>query len=114
MQRLRNIHLYLGCVFAPLLLFFGNSGIWQSLGVPSRVLTRLSTIHTTATLKNGGDLSTPALRAVVVVMDVSFLLTTILGIVMAFRFGRSRRAVMGCLGMGVLVPLALIMAKTMR
>ena len=32
MKRLRAIHLYLSCVFAPLLLFFAISGIWQTWG----------------------------------------------------------------------------------
>src|SRR5688572_28393334 len=33
MKKLRSLHLYLGCVFAPMLLFFAMSGIWQSLGL---------------------------------------------------------------------------------
>lgn len=114
MQRLRNIHLHLGCVFAPLLLFFGASGIWQTLGIPSIFLQRLSTIHPNATLKNGGELTSPALRAVTVVMAVCFLVTILLGVVMAFCFGRSRRAVLGCLATGALVPLGLILTKAKR
>lgn len=31
MQKLRNLHLYLGCVFAPLLLFFAASGLLTEL-----------------------------------------------------------------------------------
>jgi hypothetical protein len=30
MQKLRSVHLYLGCLFAPMLLFFAISGIWQT------------------------------------------------------------------------------------
>jgi hypothetical protein len=46
MQKLRALHLYLGCLFAPMLLFFAASGIWQTLGIHPRLLQRLSTIHT--------------------------------------------------------------------
>ena len=53
MQKLRNLHLYLGCMFAPLLLFFAVSGIWQMVGTKgSRLLGLLSTIHTSRGLKS--------------------------------------------------------------
>lgn len=41
MKKLRSIHLYLGCIFAPLLLFFAVSGIWQVLGVEAGFLEKL-------------------------------------------------------------------------
>ena len=47
MQKLRSIHLYLGCIFAPLLVFFAISGIWQTLGFQSEFLRKLSSIHRT-------------------------------------------------------------------
>jgi len=63
MQKLRSMHLYLGCFFAPLLIFFALSGIWQTLSFHnwSRLLERLSTIHTSHGLKAGGCLSSPFL-----------------------------------------------------
>src|ERR1043166_1068136 len=33
MTKLRTIHLYLGCTFAPMVLFFAISGFWQVLGL---------------------------------------------------------------------------------
>ncbi|MBI3558192.1 MAG: hypothetical protein HY074_18150, partial [Deltaproteobacteria bacterium] len=30
MRSLRQIHLYLGCIFAPLLIYFSISGAWQT------------------------------------------------------------------------------------
>ena len=30
MTRLRSLHLYLGCIFAPMLLLFAITGIWQT------------------------------------------------------------------------------------
>jgi hypothetical protein len=46
MKKLRLLHLYLGCIFAPMLLFFAISGIWQTLGIGhSGLLAMLSTVH---------------------------------------------------------------------
>jgi len=110
MQKLRSIHLYLGCVFAPLLLFFTLSGIWQMFGLHahSHFLQRLSTIHTSHGLKAGGSLTSLYLKVFVLIMAISFIATTILGIVMALKFGKSRRAAFYCLAAGVVFPLAII------
>src|SRR5881394_3314209 len=63
MQKLRSIHLYLGCLFAPMLLFFAISGILQTCALApayqqSKALAWLSTIHTSHGLKVG-TLSSP-------------------------------------------------------
>ena len=110
MQKLRSIHLYTGCVFAPLLLFFAVSGIGQTFGLHNRshFLARLATIHTSHGLKAGGSLSSVFLMGFVVIMAVSFIMTTVLGIVMALKFGRSRRVAFYCLAAGVVIPLAII------
>jgi hypothetical protein len=110
MQKLRSIHLYTGCIFAPLLLFFAVSGICQTLGLHNRshFLMRLSTIHTSHGLKAGGGLSSVLLMWFVLVMAVSFIATTILGIMMALKFGKSRRAAFYCLAAGVVVPAAIV------
>jgi hypothetical protein len=113
MQKLRSIHLYLGCLFAPMLLFFSISGIWQTYDFNyehSRLLALMSTIHTSRNLKMGG-LTSPLLRDFVLAMSASFLTTVILGVVMALKFGRSRKAALGCLIAGVLIPLAAVLAR---
>jgi hypothetical protein len=112
MQKLRSIHMYLGCLFAPMLLFFAISGIWQTFApAPAyqqlKALAWLSTIHTSHGLK-AGTLSSPILRVFVLVMAASFVLTTLLGIVMALKFGKSRRAAVYCLAAGVAFPLAVV------
>ena len=119
MNRLRQIHLYLGCAFAPLLVFFALSGIWQSFflnttwrlaeGHPrlQHAQSLLITVHTGRALKAGDTLSSPAFRYVVVAMALSLLVTMILGVVMAFRFGRGRVASI-CLVAGIVIPLGLI------
>jgi len=114
MQKLRSLHLYLGCIFAPMLLFFAVSGIWQTLNIPSRLLQRLSTIHTSHALKAGGNLTSGFMTIFVLVMAASFIVTTLLGIVMALNYGRSRRAAICCLAAGVAVPLVLVLLAAMK
>jgi hypothetical protein len=113
MQKLRSIHLYLGCIFAPLLLFFAVSGVWQTLGFQPPFLHRLSSIHTEARWKNGSELGSLPLRIIVVVMALSFVLTTILGVIMAVKFGRNRKAAIYCLVLGFAVPALLVLARAL-
>jgi hypothetical protein len=115
MQKLRSLHLYLGCIFAPMLLFFAISGIWQTLGLGNSGLFKaLSTIHTAHRLKSGGNfLSSPVMFGFVLVMAVSFIITTILGVMMAVKFGRSRRAALWCLAVGVIVPFVLVLLRAL-
>lgn len=115
MQKLRSIHLYLGCLFAPMLLFFAASGIWQTYdpgyAFHSKLLGLLSTIHKGGGLKSGENLSSPFLRFFILAMAVSFIVSTILGVVMALKFGRSRKAAWVCLALGILLPLAAVLIR---
>jgi len=111
MNKLRSTHLYLGCVFAPLLLFFAVSGLWQMLGAEPGFLQKLSTIHTGKAWKDGSELSSVPLKVVVAVMAVSFIVTTLLGVVMGLRFGGSRKAAFVCLACGILVPAVLVLLR---
>ena len=114
MARLRTIHLYLGCFFGPLLIFFAISGIWQTLrlhlGPSSEVLALASTIHRSGALKSDPNtLSSPLLQAFVIAMALGLIVSAIVGIVMALRFGRSRRGVLGVLAAGILLPTVLVL-----
>lgn len=111
MQKLRSIHLYLGCMFAPLLLFFAVSGIWQALEMRSPAMQSLSTIHTLVRLKDNTELGSFPLRVFVLLMALSFIGTTILGVIMALRFGRSRRAAVLCLTAGIVIPVVLVLMR---
>jgi hypothetical protein len=112
MKQLRSLHLYLGCFFSPMLLFFAMSGFWQTYdrgyAYHSRILWILSTIHTEAFLKSNDSLANPILRDFVLVMTLAFIVTTILGIIMAVKHS-SRKAAYCCLAFGVLFPLAVIL-----
>jgi hypothetical protein len=114
MQKLRSIHLYLGCIFAPLLLFFAISGIWQTLGWNSLFLQKLSSIHTERRWKDGSELGSFPLRVFVIIMALSFILTTILGVIMALKFGRNRKAALYCLALGISIPFVFVLLRIFR
>lgn len=96
-----------------MLLFFAVSGIWQIFGWNgSGMFQALSSIHTMRQLKSGGVfLSSPLMMVFVLLMAVSFIVTTVLGVVMALKFGRSQRASVYCLAFGVLFPVALVLLR---
>ena len=113
MKTLRSIHLYLGCLFAPMLLFFAISGFWQTCDFNygrSKMLALLSTIHTSHNFKVGG-LTSPLLRDFILVMALSFIATTVLGVAMAFKFGQNRVAVYGSLVAGILFPVVVVLLR---
>lgn len=121
-KTLQSLHLYLGCAFAPLLIFFAVSGIWQMFnlqkpaqGQKASILTYLSTIHTGHGLKTGEiqTLSSPIMKWVAVAMAVSLVFTIVLGIFMAFKFGRQKTAGMCLLG-GTVVPVLLVLLAIFR
>jgi len=114
MAQLRSLHLYLGCIFAPMLLLFAITGIWQTTGImPMRWMVLLSSIHTSHQLKAGGSLTGPLIRLFVLMMALAFVVTTILGIMMAVKYGKNRRAAYYCLGAGVVIPVLLIVIQLM-
>jgi len=113
MKNIRTIHLYLGCFFAPLLLFFAISGIWQTFDLhigneSSEAMALISTIHTSNALKIAGTLSSPILKWFVVLMSISFILTTILGVLIALKHGQNSKAAIVSIVLGVTTPLGMV------
>jgi hypothetical protein len=115
---MRNVHLYLGVFFAPLLLFFLISGSWQTFGlndtsksgnyVPPAIIKSLSHVHTDQRWSGKEDApSSVPFKWLVFLMAVGLLTTTILGIVMAFKYTRGW-IVWGCLFLGAAIPCFLI------
>jgi len=113
-KAMRNIHLYLGVFFAPLLMFFLISGSWQTFRLndasksgdykPPAIIQALSNVHTDQKWAEGKDVPrSKALMWLIVLMSVGLLVTTILGIVMAFKYTKGW-IVWLCLLMGILTP----------
>lgn len=122
MKRLRQLHLYLGVFFTPLLLFFVVTGWYQTVDVerlksPSEaesLVQKLRVVHTDQIYPDTGVLrqkSSPALfRGLVVAMSVALILTTVLGLVLAFRFTKPVWAPWLVLGLGLLAPVVILWA----
>lgn len=118
MRNLRLIHLYLGCLFAPALIFFAVTGGWQiyrlqdsakdgSYTAPAP-LKFLSALHTNQHLAGSKSRERTPLHAFALLSAVGLVTTTLLGVVMAFRFARSWLAPVLCLLGGIAIPVALL------
>jgi ABC-type nitrate/sulfonate/bicarbonate transport system permease component len=118
MRFLRTLHLYLGCLFAPVLIFFAVSGSWQLFNwhqstkdrtyIAPRALEVLSYLH-----KEGHLPPTPArdptpLRYFVCAAAAGLVISTVLGVIMAYRFSRRPLVATVCLLSGIFVPGAIL------
>lgn len=119
MRTLRDIHLYLGCVFAPLLIFYSVTGAWQcfdfhhsradgSYTAPAWI-QEMTRVHINAKAVLGKSIRMAGgFRYYALAMAVGLVSTSILGIILAFQVARRKSLVCACLGFGVLFPLWLI------
>jgi len=115
MKRLRRLHTYLGCFFAPLLLFFLLTGWYQALmhnrqkgtGEPGDWKAPLTSVHVDQIYpaQSANSYSPTLFRGLVVVMAVALILTLALGVTLAIRFTPNKRAVWLSLVFGVGVPI---------
>ncbi len=126
MKRLRQLHLHLGVFFTPLLLFFIGTGWFQTVdhdrlkspGEAETWVQKLRVVHTdqiypeTGVIRQGG--SPKLFQTLVVVMSIALILTTVLGLVLAFRFSRSLWPVVLSLVLGILVPMLVLWAGQHR
>ncbi len=122
MKRLRQLHLGLSVFFTPLLLFFILTGWFQTVdqdrlkspGEAETLLQKLRVVHTDQIFPETGALrqkSNPSVfRVLVVVMSVALILTTLLGLILAFRFAKPAWVPWAILGLGLLVPVAVLAA----
>jgi hypothetical protein len=132
----RIAHRFLGLFFAPSILFFALSGIFQVLGwhqtvrgtnqAPARWIQEMAQIHkkqtwelpaskptdgstdNRVTPKKPSKAPVPktALKIFVLAMSVALIATTLLGIVMALRYGGDWRIASAVVLLGALFPLA--------
>ena len=111
-KKMRNVHLYLGVFFAPLLIFFVVSGCWQTFNLhqarkadaykPPEIIKSFSQVHMNQRWADGSmhPSASVAFRYLILLMSAGLLITTVLGILMAFKFTRPW-LVWGCLLLGV-------------
>ena|ERR1700730_9490284 len=119
MKFLRRLHLYLGCLFAPMLIFFAVSGSWQIFNwhqsdkAPGgyqapKALRMLSEIHKDAHIPPTKRASPAPVRYFMFAAAIGLVTTTILGVIMAYRFSQQPLVATVCLIVGALLPAVLL------
>jgi hypothetical protein len=116
-RTLRRWHLYLGCFFAPMLLFYILTGWYQSVN-PDRlkspadaetILQKFRAVHTDLIYPSEHEFknpSTPKLyRVLIITMSIAATATILLGIILAFKSNRQMWPVWLSLGLGILAPI---------
>jgi hypothetical protein len=117
-QLLRRLHLYLGCLFAPALIFFAVTGSWQLYRLhdfkksrsssPPALVRTLSAVHMNTHLSGKKVSEYTPLRIFFVLTAAGLVLSTVLGVIMAFKFSRGVIAPALCLFAGVAIPCAIL------
>jgi len=118
MKTLRRVHLYLGCFFAPLLLFYVITGWYQTVNPDRRkgvsdsqdLVSRLSRVHVEQyyPTQSASGYSTRLFRVFIVIMANALIATVILGIILAFRTSRNKWPVWLSLALGITLPVILL------
>lgn len=118
MKLLRRIHLYLGCFFAPLLLFYVATGWYQTVNPDRRkgvsdstdFVSRLTRVHVEQyyPTESATGYSTYLFNGLVVFMSVALIATVVLGVVLAFRSLRAKWPVWLALALGVVLPVLVL------
>ena len=114
MRFLRTLHLYLGCLFAPMLIFFAVSGSWQLFNwhqstkdrsyLAPRALEVLSYVHKEAHVPPTPPRQPTPLRYFAFAAAIGLVISTVLGVIMAYRFSRQPLVATICLFAGIALP----------
>jgi len=124
MKLVRRLHLYLGCFFTPLLLFYVLTGWYQTFN-PNRTkaageavgwIARLRSVHVDQIYPSESvqAYSPRMFRWLVAVMGVALALTVLLGVYLAFKALRPRWLAAASLALGVAVPILLLLLGQRR
>jgi len=116
MRKIRKTHLYLGTIFAPLIIFLAFSGALQTFELhdppkdsyfgPHKWIMTLAQVH-----KNQRAEGPPSkrhsipLRWFFVLASVGLIVTSILGIYMAFKYSKTHTPVYVSLALGLILPI---------
>jgi hypothetical protein len=119
MKWIRQIHFYLGVFFAPLIILFALSGALQTFRLqespkggtytPPAWIVKLADMHKDQRAAHGpGTSRSLPLQWFVVVMSAGLIISSLLGIYMAFKYNRGKRVTFGLIILGLIIPLALL------
>ena len=114
MKFLRSLHLFLGCLFAPMLIFFAVTGSWQLFNwheskrdktyTAPPALAALSFVHKDAHLPGTPGRQPTPLRYFMLATAFGLVATSIVGIIMAYKFSRRPLVATICLLLGIVLP----------
>lgn len=119
-KNLRKAHLYIGCVFAPALMFFIVTGCWQTFDLhfqkkgssyhPPTFMKVMSQVHLSAKyqIERGQGHPSQPFKLFVLAMAFFMLITILLGIVLALQSAQKKWIVWACLLGGILLPFLLL------
>lgn len=126
MKFLRRVHLYLGVLYAPLLLFFLGTG-WYQVMNPDRLkstseaetwVQKFRVIHTDQIYPRDGAAervaSPKVFQWLVYGMSAALILATLVGLVLAFRSVKPRWPVWLALIAGILIPVGVLWLGSAR
>ena len=120
MKFIRRAHLFLGCFFTPLLLFYILTGWYQTVNLnrlkhPSEaetLLQKFRVVHSDQIYPAEQEFEKPSspkyFKAFVVVMAIAATLTIALGLVLSFKLLRPVWPVWLCLALGILLPMLML------
>ena len=120
MKFIRRAHLYLGCFFTPLLLFYILTGWYQTVNqnrikTPSEaetLLQKFRVVHSDQIYPAEQEFEKPSspklFQGFVVLMSVAATLTVALGLVLSFKTLRPVWPVWACLVLGIVLPMLLL------
>ena len=124
MRTLRQIHLYLGCIFAPLIIYFCLSGVWQVFrfnDVPKdtpptwsqSVLHELSKPHTASTLpgRSPQTESSTLFGVAAFAAGIGMIGTALIGVALGLKYARKPKWVLLCLFAGLVLPIGLLFLR---
>ncbi len=118
MKTLRRAHLFLGCFFAPLLIFYVATGWYQTLhpdrkkdlGHADDWIGRMTSVHIDQIYpaKSANSFSPGLFRVLVVLMSIALIVTVLIGVYLALRALRQKWTVWAALALGVVTPILLL------
>ena len=117
MKNIRKLHLYLGTLFAPILIFLALTGAFQTFGlhdaakdnsyVPPAWVAAFAQIHKNQRVE-ATEKHSLALQTFFLLASVGMIITSGLGIYMAFKYTKKHLFVYLALAFGVLLPIVFL------
>lgn len=120
MKWTRKAHLYLGCFFTPMLLFYILTGWYQTVNTerlksPSEAtsfLQKVRTVHVDQIYPGEDEFDKPSnpkmFQFLVILMSLAATVTIALGVFLAFKTIRPKWALWATLAGGVLLPMLML------